>query len=194
MSVTSTLAQPLPTGKTLREVHHWVNGQTLTGTSGRFGDVFNPASGEVQARVALATPAEVDTAVAAASAAFPEWSEQPPLRRARVLFRFREIFERRLDEVAALLTSEHGKSSPMQEAKRHADSKSWSLQPASRRCSRVSSPSRWARESIAGPCASRSESSQESRRSTSQQWCQCGCSQSLSHAGTHSSSSRVSAT
>ena len=81
----------------------------MTGTSGRFGDVYNPASGEVQAKVALATPAEVDTAVAAAAAAFPDWSSQPPLRRARVLFRFREIFERRLDEVAALLTSEHGK-------------------------------------------------------------------------------------
>jgi malonate-semialdehyde dehydrogenase (acetylating)/methylmalonate-semialdehyde dehydrogenase len=109
MSVTSTLTHPLPASQKLREVHHWVNGQILTGTSGRFGDVYNPASGELQARVALATPAEVDTAVAAAAAAFPDWSSQPPLRRARVLFRFREIFERRLDEVAALLTSEHGK-------------------------------------------------------------------------------------
>jgi len=71
--------------------------------------VYNPASGELQATVALATPAEVDTAIVAAAAAFPEWSAQPPLRRARVLFRFREIFEQRLDEVAALLTSEHGK-------------------------------------------------------------------------------------
>ena len=109
MSVTSTLSRPLPTNQKLREVHHWVNGQLLTGISGRYGDVYNPASGEVQARVALATPAEVDTAVAAAAAAFPTWSAQPPLRRARVLFRFREIFEQRLDEVAALLTSEHGK-------------------------------------------------------------------------------------
>jgi malonate-semialdehyde dehydrogenase (acetylating)/methylmalonate-semialdehyde dehydrogenase len=107
--VTSTLTPPNSAGQKLREVHHWVNGQTRTGTSGRFGDVFNPASGELQARVALATPGEVDTAVAAAAAAFPDWSSQPPLRRARVLFRFREIFERRLDEVAALLTSEHGK-------------------------------------------------------------------------------------
>src|SRR5271170_3648386 len=109
MSVTSTVATSLPTDQKLREVHHWVNGQTLTGSSGRFGDVYNPASGMLQAKVALATPAEVDTAVAAAAAAFPDWSSQPPLRRARVLFRFREIFERRLDEVAALLTSEHGK-------------------------------------------------------------------------------------
>src|SRR3984893_10282899 len=109
MSLTSTFTHPLPADQKLREVHHWVNGQTLTGTSGRFGDVYNPASGELQARVALATPAEVDIAVAPAAAAFPDWSSQPPLRRARVLFRFREIFERRLDEIAALLTSEHGK-------------------------------------------------------------------------------------
>jgi malonate-semialdehyde dehydrogenase (acetylating)/methylmalonate-semialdehyde dehydrogenase len=109
MSATSTLTRPLPADRKLREVHHWVNGRTLTGSSGRFGDVFNPASGELQARVALATAAEVDSAVFAAAAAFPAWSVQPALRRARVLFRFREIFERRLDEVAALLTSEHGK-------------------------------------------------------------------------------------
>jgi malonate-semialdehyde dehydrogenase (acetylating) / methylmalonate-semialdehyde dehydrogenase len=109
MSVTSTLPTSLPTDQKLREVHHWINGRTSTGISGRFGDVYNPASGELQAKVALATPAEVDAAVASAAAAFPEWSAQPPLRRARVLFRFREIFERRLDEVAALLTSEHGK-------------------------------------------------------------------------------------
>ena len=109
MSVTSTLTPSLPTDRKLREVHHWVNGRTLTGSSGRFGDVYNPASGEVQAKVVLATTSEVDTAVAAAAAAFPTWAAQPPLRRARVLFRFREIFEQRLDEVAALLTSEHGK-------------------------------------------------------------------------------------
>ena len=109
MSATSTLTQPLPSDRKLREVPHWVNGQTLPGKSGRFGDVFNPATGEVQARVALATAVEVDAAVAAAATAFPAWSAQPALRRARVLFRFREIFERRLDEVAAILTSEHGK-------------------------------------------------------------------------------------
>jgi malonate-semialdehyde dehydrogenase (acetylating)/methylmalonate-semialdehyde dehydrogenase len=109
MSVTSTLPSSLSAEKNLREVPHWINGQTVSGASGRFGDVFNPATGNLQAKVALATPAEVDTAVAAAAAAFPAWSAQPPLRRARVLFRFREIFEQRLDEVAQLLTSEHGK-------------------------------------------------------------------------------------
>jgi malonate-semialdehyde dehydrogenase (acetylating) / methylmalonate-semialdehyde dehydrogenase len=109
MSATSTLTNTLSADRQLREIHHWVNGQTLTSRSERFGDVYNPATGAVQARVALATTAEVDAAGAAASAAFPAWSAQPALRRARVLFRFREIFERRIDEVAAILTSEHGK-------------------------------------------------------------------------------------
>jgi malonate-semialdehyde dehydrogenase (acetylating)/methylmalonate-semialdehyde dehydrogenase len=109
MSATSTLPPSLSAERQLREVHHWVNGETMRGTSGQFGEVYNPATGRVQAKVALATAAEVDLAVAAAARAFPAWSTQPALRRARVLFRFREIFERRLDEVAALLTSEHGK-------------------------------------------------------------------------------------
>jgi malonate-semialdehyde dehydrogenase (acetylating) / methylmalonate-semialdehyde dehydrogenase len=109
MSAISTPTRPLSTDRKLREVHHWVNGRMLTGSSGRFGDVYDPATGEVQARVVLATVAEVDLAIAAAAAAFPAWSAQPALRRSRVLFRFREIYERRMDEVAALLTSEHGK-------------------------------------------------------------------------------------
>ncbi len=93
----------------VHEISHWVGGQAVAGVSGRFGDVYHPASGQVQARVPLATDAEVDAAVQAAAKAFPGWAAQPPLRRARVLFRFREIFERRLDEVAACLTREHGK-------------------------------------------------------------------------------------
>ena len=109
----STLVSPQPaatrTAAEPRELSHWINGRLIEGTSGRYGEVFHPASGGVQAHVPLATVAEVDSAVRAAHAAFPAWSAQPPLRRARVLFRFREIFERRLDEVAALITSEHGK-------------------------------------------------------------------------------------
>ena len=93
----------------LPEIHHWISGSRVEGSSGRFADVFHPASGQVQALVPLANADEVDRAVATAAAAFSEWSAQPPLRRARVMFRFREIFERRLDEVAALINSEHGK-------------------------------------------------------------------------------------
>jgi malonate-semialdehyde dehydrogenase (acetylating)/methylmalonate-semialdehyde dehydrogenase len=107
----ATLAAPLAgaTQVAVRDLNHWVGGHAVAGTSGRFGQVFNPATGQVQARVPLATDAEVDAAVQAAAAAFPAWAAQPPLRRARVLFRFREIFEQRLEEVAALITSEHGK-------------------------------------------------------------------------------------
>ena len=109
MSTLAAVNSAFAADRKVREVRHWINGQLVAGTPGRFGDVYNPASGEVQAKVAMATAAEVDAAVAAAAGAFPEWAAQPALRRARVLFRFREIFERRLDEVAALLTSEHGK-------------------------------------------------------------------------------------
>ena len=108
MSATATAPQTT-TSTTVREVPHWIGGVPVGGSSGRFGDVFLPATGEVEAHVPLAGDAEVNAAVAAAAAAFPEWSSQPPLRRARVLFRFREIFERRIDEVATLLNREHGK-------------------------------------------------------------------------------------
>ena len=94
---------------TPRAIPHWIGGKSVAGSSGRTGNVYNPATGQVQALVPLANRAELNAAVAAAAAAFPEWSAQPPLRRARVMFRFREIFESRLDQVAALITSEHGK-------------------------------------------------------------------------------------
>src|ERR1035437_2518234 len=92
---------------TLRNVPHWIGGKAVTGTSGRSGNVFNPATGQVQALVPLANRAELEAAVSVAHDAFPAWSAQPPLRRARVLFRFRELFEQRLDDFARLITSEH---------------------------------------------------------------------------------------
>jgi malonate-semialdehyde dehydrogenase (acetylating)/methylmalonate-semialdehyde dehydrogenase len=79
------------------------------GRSERFSEVFHPASGRIQTLVPLASDAEVAAAVSSALVAFPDWSAQPPLRRARVLFRFREIFERRIDEIATLINREHGK-------------------------------------------------------------------------------------
>ncbi len=93
----------------LRSIEHWINGRTVAGASGRTAKVYNPATGQVQALVPLASRAELDSAVAAARAAFPAWAAQPPLRRARVLFRFREIFEQRLEEIAQVITAEHGK-------------------------------------------------------------------------------------
>jgi malonate-semialdehyde dehydrogenase (acetylating)/methylmalonate-semialdehyde dehydrogenase len=112
MSATTApvLASTPHTGpQNVSELSHWIAGANAPGSSGRFSDVYHPASGRVQSRVPLASVEEVDKAVQAAAAAFPEWSSQPPLRRARVLFRFREIYERRLDDVAALINREHGK-------------------------------------------------------------------------------------
>jgi malonate-semialdehyde dehydrogenase (acetylating)/methylmalonate-semialdehyde dehydrogenase len=90
-------------------VNHFIAGKIAAGTSGRFGDIFNPATGERTRRVALADPGEVDAAVKAAAAAFPDWAATPPLTRARVLFRFRELLDRHADEFARIVTDEHGK-------------------------------------------------------------------------------------
>jgi len=93
----------------MRDIRHFVNGSAFEGASGRFGDIFNPNTGEVQARVQLATPAELDTAVRAAAAAFPAWSATNPQRRARVMFEFKRLIEANMQDLAELLSSEHGK-------------------------------------------------------------------------------------
>jgi malonate-semialdehyde dehydrogenase (acetylating)/methylmalonate-semialdehyde dehydrogenase len=91
-------------------VCHWINGQRVTPAATRTADVFNPATGRVIARVALAESADVDAAVKAAAAAFPGWSATPALRRARILARFRELCEQHADEIARMLSREHGKT------------------------------------------------------------------------------------
>ena len=88
---------------------HWIGGLAVPGASGRAADVFNPSLGVVASRVALASEAEVGAAVAAARAAFPGWAATPALKRARVLFKFKEIVEQRRGELASLIASEHGK-------------------------------------------------------------------------------------
>jgi malonate-semialdehyde dehydrogenase (acetylating)/methylmalonate-semialdehyde dehydrogenase len=93
----------------MRTISHFVNGQALEGKSGRFGDVFNPNTGEVQARVALATDAELDAAVQAAAAAQIGWAATNPQRRARVMFEFKRLIERDMNALAEILSSEHGK-------------------------------------------------------------------------------------
>ncbi len=93
----------------MSDVHHFIAGQRVEGSSGRWGEVFNPATGERARRVALAGPAEVDRAVKAAAAAFPAWAATPPLSRARVLFKFRDLLERDSEAIARLITEEHGK-------------------------------------------------------------------------------------
>ena len=93
----------------MREIGHFVGGREIAGRSGRHGDVFDPNTGEVQARVAMASAAELDGAVAAAREAQPAWAATNPQRRARVLFEFRRLLEREMEPLAALLSSEHGK-------------------------------------------------------------------------------------
>jgi len=93
----------------MRTINHFVGGQEVAGKSGRSADVFNPATGEVQAKVALASKAELDAAVKVAAAAFPKWAGTPPLTRARIMFRFKQLAEERADEIAAAITAEHGK-------------------------------------------------------------------------------------
>ncbi|NLD67957.1 MAG: CoA-acylating methylmalonate-semialdehyde dehydrogenase [Limnobacter sp.] len=92
------------------DVGHWIAGQPVAaGDGGRSAPVFNPASGEIARRVALADAGQVDAAVRAAADAFAGWAATPPLRRARVLFRFRELVERHADELTACIVAEHGK-------------------------------------------------------------------------------------
>lgn len=93
----------------MREIIHFIDGASVPGSSGRYGDVFNPNTGEVQARVALASPAEVDAAVASAVRAQQVWALVNPQRRARVMFEFKRLIERDLNDLAELLSSEHGK-------------------------------------------------------------------------------------
>ena len=90
-------------------LQHWKNGAVYEGTSGRFSDVTNPATGEVTAQLALANEADVDAVVAAAAAAFPAWRDTSLAKRTQVLFAFRELLNARKEELAAIITAEHGK-------------------------------------------------------------------------------------
>jgi malonate-semialdehyde dehydrogenase (acetylating)/methylmalonate-semialdehyde dehydrogenase len=91
------------------EISHWIGGRRVAGASGRHADVFDPSSGRVSGRVALASVAEVGQAVAAAQEAFPAWSQTPPLMRARVMFRFRALLLDHAERIAAQISREHGK-------------------------------------------------------------------------------------
>ncbi|TCM86491.1 CoA-acylating methylmalonate-semialdehyde dehydrogenase [Rhodovulum steppense] len=96
----------------MKELTHFVNGQQVKGTSGRFADVYNPALGEVQARVPLASKAEMDAAIAAAAAAQPAWGATNPQKRGRVMMEFVRLIHRDMDKLAEVLSSEHGKTIP----------------------------------------------------------------------------------
>jgi malonate-semialdehyde dehydrogenase (acetylating)/methylmalonate-semialdehyde dehydrogenase len=94
----------------MADIGHLVAGERVAGTSGRTGPIYDPALGERSGAVALADAAEVDRAVAAARAALPAWAATPPIRRARIMFAFKDLIERHTDELARVVTAEHGKT------------------------------------------------------------------------------------
>ena len=91
------------------QIQHFINGQRTNVSSARTQDVFNPATGAVTGQVMLGSRSDVDAAVAAAKAAFPAWADTPPIRRARVLFKFLELLNHHKDNLAEMITREHGK-------------------------------------------------------------------------------------
>ena len=93
----------------VRELSHFIDGQRTAGASGQFADVYDPALGRVTARLPVASTSEVAAAVAAAKAAFPAWSETAPLTRARLMFKYKELLDAHSDELAELITRDHGK-------------------------------------------------------------------------------------
>jgi malonate-semialdehyde dehydrogenase (acetylating)/methylmalonate-semialdehyde dehydrogenase len=94
----------------MREIGHFVGGKEIKGAAGRSGEVFNPNTGEVQAKVAFASKSEVEQAIANADAAQPAWGGTNPQRRARVMFKFLELIQKDVENLAKLLSSEHGKT------------------------------------------------------------------------------------
>ena len=96
----------------MKELSHYINGEYVQGTSGRFADVYNPATGEVQAKVPLASEEEMQSAVAIAQSVQPDWAAVNPQRRARVMMKFVDLLNRDMDKLAEALSKEHGKTFP----------------------------------------------------------------------------------
>jgi malonate-semialdehyde dehydrogenase (acetylating) / methylmalonate-semialdehyde dehydrogenase len=94
----------------MTDLSHYVSGARVPSRSSRFADVFNPATGTVEKRVPLASTAEVGEVVASAKAAWPAWAKAPPLRRARILDRFKFLLQDNADRIAELISAEHGKT------------------------------------------------------------------------------------
>ena len=93
----------------MKTIQHFVDGKSFSGESKRMGKVFNPATGEQSSEVKLATNKDVNFAVARAQKAFQDWSNKPPLQRARVMFKFKELIEKNAEDLTKIIVSEHGK-------------------------------------------------------------------------------------
>ena len=106
----STASDQIGSASGLQTLHHFIGGQRVAGTSGRFGDVYNPATGQVTKQCPLASGDEVRAAIAAADAALPGWMATPPARRAQIMFNYRALLKAHMDELAELVSAEHGKT------------------------------------------------------------------------------------
>ena len=93
----------------MKIIEHFVGGKIVLGSSKKKGKVFNPATGEQQAEVMLASSSDLNNAVEIAKKAFNDWSIRPPLQRARVMFKFKELIEKNSDELTKMIVAEHGK-------------------------------------------------------------------------------------
>ena len=93
----------------MKTIEHFVNGKSFSGESKKVGKIFNPATGEQEAEVKLATTKDVNKAVVSAQQAFESWANKPPLQRARVMFKFKELIEKNSDELTKMIVAEHGK-------------------------------------------------------------------------------------
>ena len=90
-------------------IQHFVNGKITSGNSDRIGKIFNPATGEQTAEVKLGSKSDLDEAVKISKKAFQAWSLKPPIQRARIMFKFKELIEKNSDELTKMIVSEHGK-------------------------------------------------------------------------------------
>jgi len=105
----SSSSTPAAVARELPTITHWIDGRHVAGASGRTSAVYDPALGVITKHVALATQAEVDAAIASAKAAFPGWRDTPLARRQQIMFRFRDLVDQRRDDLAGIVTAEHGK-------------------------------------------------------------------------------------
>ncbi len=118
----------------LETLGHFINGAAVA-DGARTQPVFNPASGQVVREVSLAARATVEQAIAVAAAAFPAWRDTPPLKRARIMFRFKDLLEQNASAIAELITEEHGKvfDDALDTTSTSAPKRSWSSRKSSTR-------------------------------------------------------------
>jgi malonate-semialdehyde dehydrogenase (acetylating)/methylmalonate-semialdehyde dehydrogenase len=170
------------------QIHHFIDGKIVQGQSGRFGGVFNPATGEETKQVALASADETRAAIVSAAAALPGWSATPAAKRAQVMFKFRDLLMTNHDAIAEAISAEHGKT--FDDAKGEV---ARGIEVVEFVCGIPHLMKGEYSDNVASGVDSvgirnRLVFAQVSPHLTSQPWCLCGCSPWPWHVATHSSS------